>query len=327
MTPLVLESVSNQQHLAPLRKKFRVAVCIVDENGQAQCSATAYGGYGAAASAPRENHKPARSLQQADAAPAESPTIQRSSAKTQQHTGTPTSIALSSSAARSHRVYCYAVASCAPQVQRNFGLLHTATSQENLSDALAPSATSARVATAHVQQFKDRVTEYTRSRTLVPRVQIPVTARIAWPSALNCKRPVCDKLFTSRAPPTRGELLPTSALALTPTVLPDWQHLHPAVIAQGCKADTRMRSDVRSCTPLNLVPLYIKCSPQHSPSFSRCHANSKVFFATRRLFPQAMSSDAEDRLFNGVSIGAVRVDNATLSRLRECAVCRVCCRH
>ena len=37
-----------------------------------------------------------------------------------------------------------------------------------------------------------------------------------------------------------------------------------------------------------------------------------------------MSSDAEDRLFNGASIGAVRVDNATLSRLRECAVYEVC---
>ena len=37
-----------------------------------------------------------------------------------------------------------------------------------------------------------------------------------------------------------------------------------------------------------------------------------------------MSSDAEDRLFNGASIAAVRVDNATLSRLRECAVYEVC---
>ena len=37
-----------------------------------------------------------------------------------------------------------------------------------------------------------------------------------------------------------------------------------------------------------------------------------------------MSSDAEDRLFNVTSIGAVRVDNATLSRLRECAVYDVC---
>ena len=37
-----------------------------------------------------------------------------------------------------------------------------------------------------------------------------------------------------------------------------------------------------------------------------------------------MSSDAEDRYFNGASIGAVRVDNATLSRLCDCAVYKVC---
>ena len=60
--PLVLESASDQQHFPPLRKKPRVAVRIVDENAQAQCSATAYGGYGAAASAPRQSYKPARSL-------------------------------------------------------------------------------------------------------------------------------------------------------------------------------------------------------------------------------------------------------------------------
>ena len=37
-----------------------------------------------------------------------------------------------------------------------------------------------------------------------------------------------------------------------------------------------------------------------------------------------MSSDAEDKLFNGASIGAVRVDNATFSRLRKCVVYNVC---
>ena len=37
-----------------------------------------------------------------------------------------------------------------------------------------------------------------------------------------------------------------------------------------------------------------------------------------------MSSDAEDRIFNGASIKAVRTDNATLRRLRECAVYEVC---
>ena len=101
-------------------------------NAQAHCSATAYGGYGAATSLPREGRKSARSLQQAHAAPVESPTIQRTSAKIQQLIGALTSIALSSSAATSHRVHCYAVASCAVQVQKNYGLLHIALSQENL---------------------------------------------------------------------------------------------------------------------------------------------------------------------------------------------------
>ena len=136
-----MESASDQQHLAPLCKKPRVAVRIVDENALAQCSATAYGKYGAAASAPRECRKSARSLQQADAAPVESPTIQRSSAKIQELTGALTRIALSSSAATSHRVYCYAVASRAAQDQKNYGLLHIAASQENLYVAHAPLAT------------------------------------------------------------------------------------------------------------------------------------------------------------------------------------------
>ena len=80
--------------------------------------------------------------QQADAAPAESPVVQRSSAKTQQLAGAPASIALSSSAATTQRVYCKAVAPRAAEVQKNFGLLHTATSQENSCVALAPLATS-----------------------------------------------------------------------------------------------------------------------------------------------------------------------------------------
>ena len=206
---------------------------------------------------------------------------------------------MSSSAATTQRVYCYAFASRAAQVQQNFGLLHTATSQENSCVALAPFATSqenscvalAPFATSQKNQFKERVTECTRIRTVASRAheQIPGNARIESPSAFNCTRPACDKLYTSRAPPTRGELLSTSERAFTPTVLPDWQHLHRAVIAQACEADMRMRSHVRSCTPLNLAPLYIKCSSQHLPYFSRSHASLKVFFGTRRLFPQTMS--------------------------------------
>ena len=79
---------------------------IGDEIAQFQCSATAYGGYGAATSATRERRKLERSQEQADAAPA--------------------SIALYSSSAKTHRVYCYAVALSEAQVQQNFGLLNTA---------------------------------------------------------------------------------------------------------------------------------------------------------------------------------------------------------
>ena len=126
----------------------RSVVHIVDGNAQSQCSATAHGGYGAVASAIPERRKPARSEEHADAAPA--------------------SIALNSSAATTQRVYCYAVASRAAQVQKNYGLLRIATSQENLYVAHAPLATSS-CANAHMQQVKERVIECTRSGTLASR--------------------------------------------------------------------------------------------------------------------------------------------------------------
>ena len=205
------EPASDLQHLAPLRKKARVATRIVDKNAQSQCSATAYGGYGAAANATRERRKPTQSQQQADAAPA--------------------SIAFSSSAATTQHVYCYAVASRTAKVQKYFGLLHIATSQENSCIALAPLATSqenlcvvlaplctsSRFAIARVQQFKKRVTECTYSHTLASRAheQILKTALIASLSALKCSRPARDILFTSRAPPACDDLLVISAHSLS----------------------------------------------------------------------------------------------------------------
>ena len=114
--PLVQELASDQQPLAPLRKKARVAVRIVDGNELSQCSATAYGGYGATASASREHRKPTQNQLQEDAAPAESPVVQRSSAKTKQLAGAPARIVLSSSEATTQRVYCYAVVSRAAEV-------------------------------------------------------------------------------------------------------------------------------------------------------------------------------------------------------------------
>ena len=140
--------VHTKANLAPLSKKTLIPVRIVDGDAQSQCSATAHGGYDAVSSEFRKRRKPARSEEHANAAPA--------------------SIALSSSAATNHRVYRYAVASRGAQVQKNFGLLHTATAQENLCNALAPLATSSR-ATAHVQHVKERVIECTRIWTQASR--------------------------------------------------------------------------------------------------------------------------------------------------------------
>ena len=231
---------------------------IVDGNAQPQCSATAYGGYGAAASGIRERSKPVQSKEQADAALA--------------------SIALNSNAATTHHVYCYAVASRAPEVQKNFGLLHRATSQENSCVAvaplatsqenscvafaplaksqekscvaIAPPATSPRFATTRVHRFKDRVTDCTRMHTLASRARerITVTARIASPSALNCTRHARDKLFTSRAPPARDDLLATSVHSLS----------------AACDAVAPLVSACAHSTSLVLAP-----SPSRAVSLSR----------------------------------------------------------
>ena len=97
-------------------------------------------------------------------------------------------------------------------------------------------------------------------RSLASRAleQFPRSACEAPPFALNCARPARESLYTVRAPQTRDDLLFTSARVLTPTVLPEWQHSHRAVIAQGYELDTRTQCDVRSCTQLEIAPLYIK---------------------------------------------------------------------
>ena len=52
-------------------------------------------------------------------------------------------------------------------------------------------------------------------RTFAPREHISVTSRIALPSALNYARPTREKLFTSRAPLARDDLLATSVHLLS----------------------------------------------------------------------------------------------------------------
>ena len=74
----------------------------------------------------------------------------------------------------------------------------------------------------------------------------------------------------------------------------------------------------------NFEQLYIKSSPQHSPFISFSFAKSNLFLVARRLFAFAMNADANEKLFNGVVIRKVQVDDTTIKRLRECAVFDVC---
>ena len=82
---------SAQQHLAPRRKKPRVAVC--------EFSVSSHGGYSAPASATRKRRKPALQHRQTDSETAEAPEAHSASAWPPQHVSAPASIALSTSAA------------------------------------------------------------------------------------------------------------------------------------------------------------------------------------------------------------------------------------
>ena len=254
--PQVQSLASDQHHLAPLRKRARAAVRIVDGNAGSQCAATVYIGHGARAIA-------AHKLLEAHRPPAR-PT---------QHAKAPASIVLNTSEAASQHVFCYAVPSRADSVQDNFGLLRTAT-PHSLA-ALAPRATSLDCEVTRMQQFKERLAERTRMCTQASRAleQFPGSACKESLSALNCVQPERNSLYKPRSPQPRDDILSTSARALTPTVLPLWQHLHRAMIAQGYELDKRTRCDMRSCPQLELAPLYIKCSPQHSPSSFQNPAN------------------------------------------------------
>ena len=178
-----------------------------------------------------------------------------------------------------------------------------------------------------MQEVEDYLLKRARVRILASRAlkQMPGSACTAPHCALNCARPSRDSLSTSHASPACDELLSTSARDLSFTVLLEWQHLHRAVITQVCAADTYTRSDVWSCTQLNLAQLYIKCSPQRSPFYFHRRANS--YFnssAARRLFHFAMNVEAEDNLFIGVTIKKLKIDSSTISGLGESAIYEAC---
>ena len=166
-------------------------------------SVSSYGGYSAPASATRKRRKPALQHRQTDSATAKGPEAHSASIWLPQHVSAPASIALSTSAAATQLVYCYAVASSAASVQENFGLLRTATPHSRA--ALTSRATSSDCEIARVQRCKKQLAKRTRMRTLASRAleQIPRTARITSHSAMNCGRPARDSLFTSLALPER----------------------------------------------------------------------------------------------------------------------------
>ena len=68
--------------------------------------------------------------------------------------------------------------------------------------------------------------------------------------------------------------------SLTPTVLPDWEHLHPRPVAQSYIAIAHAPSGVRSCALHNLRALYIEFSPRftidYSSHLSICNLQSRV---------------------------------------------------
>ena len=176
--------------MAILRKKPRVAVRILNANANSQCSATAYGGYSASA---------------------ESTTTPRASPESALPSSALESTALGVSAAASSRVYCYAIAFRAAEVQENFGLLRPATEHENFPNAHALLAASPHAAITRVQGVEDHLTKRTRMRTVLPHPleQFPRIACTAPPCALNCARPSRNDLITSVAPPPCDDLLST----------------------------------------------------------------------------------------------------------------------
>ena len=130
-------------------------------------------------------------------------------------------------------------------------------------------------------------------------------------------------LFTSFAPPTHGELVIKSGRTLMPTVLPDWQHLHRAAIAQVCEPGTRMRSNVQSCTPLNLAPLVCARVRARSRLCSRrllfAQSSPRAFSCSRRLLFAASPARAAER----PELDSVHFRSRRRRRRRSRSRCRV----
>ena len=151
--------VSQQQHLAPVRKNPRIAIRIVDANVDSQCNATAYGEYSATASAAHNWRRPAQQQREGDRAPAQLALPSDLSA----------SIAMNTTAVAVPRVFCYAVAFRAVEVQKNFEQSRPAMSKKNLRDANALFTASPDFAITRVQEVEDNLLKRARLRTLATR--------------------------------------------------------------------------------------------------------------------------------------------------------------
>ena len=137
-------------------------------------------------------------------------------------------VAPASGAASTRVSFCYAVTLRSADTQQNSSyqyLLRAATCYKNFCDA----PLSHEYITWRDQQFEGSSDARTRFRTLnqsAVQQQFPGTVCTANRCALNLVRPLPRvMLFTTSAPPTRDDLLSTSAYTLTPSVLPVWQHL------------------------------------------------------------------------------------------------------
>ena len=89
-------------------------------------------------------------------------------------------------------------------------------------------------------------------------------------------------VFTSRAPLSRDDLMATTTRTRTPTVLPEWQHLHSQVTAQGCAAIAHLPSNLRACCRMAGSLVAQRASSVASRSRDRVACRSRERVACRR---------------------------------------------
>ena len=200
-------------------------------------------------------------------------------------------------------------------------LLRTGVFNQSARDSHVPPMNSADDLMTREQNVKGA--QAARTRTLDPlynnRLLIPGNERAVCPRALNGARPLADTLITARPPPLHAELvLFTSEPALTPTVLPKWQHLYSPKVANRCALVSRTQSDTSNYTQHNPDALYINCSP---PACQPSCPSSNYFSrespsARRRLLLVEMNAKAKERVNTAVLLKKPKAV-LLIERLRE----------